>query len=48
MTHVLPDGTKQVVGTGYSGKDEGLNNPKAQDKAGGHLLQRRDYKAVRF
>jgi RHS repeat-associated protein len=32
MTHVLPDGSKQVVGTGYSGKDEGLNNPKAQDK----------------
>jgi hypothetical protein len=32
MTHVLPDGTKKDVGTGYSGKDDGLNNPKAQDQ----------------
>ena len=32
MTHVLPDGTKKDVGTGYSGKDDGLKNPKAQDQ----------------
>jgi RHS repeat-associated protein len=44
MTHVLPDGTKQVVGTGYSGKDEGLNNPKAQDKPNVGPIPQGDWK----
>jgi RHS repeat-associated protein len=44
MTHVLPDGTKQVGGTGYSGKDEGLNNPKAQDKPNVGPIPQGDWK----
>ncbi len=30
MTHVLPDGTRVAVGTGYSGQGNGLNNPSEQ------------------
>jgi hypothetical protein len=30
MTHVLPDGKRVVVGTGYSGQGNGLNNPSEQ------------------
>lgn len=30
MTHVLPDGSRVTVGTGYSGKGDGLNNPDEQ------------------
>jgi RHS repeat-associated protein len=30
MTHVLPDGKRVVVGTGYSGQGTGLNNPSEQ------------------
>jgi RHS repeat-associated protein len=30
MTHVLPDGSRVAVGTGYSGQGNGLNNPSEQ------------------
>lgn len=32
MVHVLPDGTRTTVGTGYSGQGSGLNNPAAQNQ----------------
>lgn len=33
MTHVSPDGTRKLIGTGYSGVGSALDDPAAQDEA---------------